>query len=120
DCSIVAAVGDGMKRKPGISGQLFRSLGRNGINVRAIAQGSSERNISVVVKEYDLAKTLNTIHDAFFLSKIKSVNLFLIGVGLIGNKLLELFEQQADLLYDKYNIKLNLCGIANSRHYKVS
>ncbi|HLR25572.1 MAG TPA: bifunctional aspartate kinase/homoserine dehydrogenase I, partial [Fodinibius sp.] len=119
DCSIVAAVGDGMKSTPGISGQLFRALGRNGINVRAIAQGSSERNISVVVKEYDLPKTLNTIHNAFFLSKIKTVNLFLIGIGLIGSKLLELFEQQADLLYEEHNIKLNLCGIANSSYYKM-
>lgn len=119
DCSIVAVVGEGMKHTPGISGRLFRSLGRNGINVRAIAQGSSERNISVVVKEKDLSKTLNTIHDAFFLSKIKSVNLFLIGIGLIGSKLLELFKKQADLLYEKHNIKLKLCGIANSRYFKI-
>src|SRR5699024_9605591 len=119
DCSIVAAVGDGMKSTPGISGQLFRALGRNGINVRAIAQGSSERNISVVVKEYDLPKTLNTIHNAFFLSKIKTVNLFLIGIGLIGSKLLELFEQQADLLHVEHNIKLSLCGIAKSRYYQM-
>jgi aspartokinase/homoserine dehydrogenase 1 len=119
DCSIVAAVGEGMKRTPGISGRLFRSLGRNGINVRAIAQGSSERNISVVVKEKDLSKTLNTIHDAFFLSKIKTVNLFLVGIGLIGTKLLELFQKQADLLYEKHNIKLKLCGIANSRNFNI-
>lgn len=119
DCSIVAAVGDGMKRTPGISGRFFRSLGRNGINVRAIAQGSSERNISVVVKNNDIGKTLNTIHDAFFLSEIKSVNLFLVGIGLIGSKLLELFEKQADLLYQKHNIELKLCGIANSRYYQI-
>lgn len=119
DCSIVAAVGEGMKRTPGISGRFFRSLGRNGINVRAIAQGSSERNISIVVQEKDLAKTLNTIHDAFFLSEIKSVNLFLIGIGLIGSKLLELFDKQAGLLYKKHNIELKLCGIANSRFYKI-
>ncbi|SMO56692.1 bifunctional aspartate kinase/homoserine dehydrogenase I [Fodinibius sediminis] len=119
NCSIVAAVGEGMKRTPGISGRFFRSLGRNGINVRAIAQGSSERNISVVVKNNDLAKTLNTIHDAFFLSEIKSVNLFLIGIGLIGSKLLELFQRQADLLYEKHNIELKLCGIANSRNYMI-
>ncbi|MCW9708911.1 bifunctional aspartate kinase/homoserine dehydrogenase I [Fodinibius salsisoli] len=120
DCSVVAVVGEGMKRTPGISGRLFRSLGRNGINVRAIAQGSSERNISVVVKEKDLSKTLNTIHDAFFLSKLKSVNLFLIGIGLIGSKLLELFEKQTELLFEKHNIKLKLCGIANSRHFKIN
>ncbi|SHE91163.1 aspartate kinase [Fodinibius roseus] len=119
DCSIVAAVGEGMKRTPGISGRFFRSLGRNGINVRAIAQGSSERNISIVVQEDDLAKTLNTIHDAFFLSEIKSVNLFLIGIGLIGSKLLDLFDKQASLLFEKHNIELKLCGIANSRYYKI-
>lgn len=119
NCSIVAAVGEGMKHTPGISGRLFRALGRNGINVRAIAQGSSERNISVVVKKKDLSKTLNTIHDAFFLSKIKSVNLFLVGVGLIGSKVLELFEKQAELLYKEHNIAFNLCGIANSRYYKI-
>lgn len=118
-CSIVAAVGEGMKRTPGISGRFFRSLGRNGINVRAIAQGSSERNISVVVQKEDLAKTLNTIHDAFFLSEIKSVNLFLVGIGLIGSKLLELFEKQAELLFRQHNIELRLCGIANSRYYKI-
>ncbi len=119
NCSIVAAVGEGMKHTTGISGRLFRALGRNGINVRAIAQGSSERNISVVVKKKDLSKTLNTIHDAFFLSKIKSVNLFLVGVGLIGSKVLELFEKQAELLFEEHNIAFNLCGIANSRYYKI-
>lgn len=119
NCSIVAAVGEGMKRTPGIAGRFFRSLGRNGINVRAIAQGSSERNISIVVQEDDLAKTLNTIHDAFFLSEIKSVNLFLIGIGLIGSKLLDLFDKQAGLLFEKHNIELKLCGIANSRYYQI-
>ncbi len=120
DCSIVAVVGDGMDHTPGISGRLFGAMGRNGINIRAIAQGSSERNISMVVKEQDLSKTLNTVHDAFFLSEIKTVNLFLIGIGLIGKKLLDLFEQQAQLLYEEHNIELRLCGIANSKQFKIS
>lgn len=119
DCSIVAVVGEGMKKTPGISGRLFRSLGRNGINVLAIAQGSSERNISVVVKNGDLSKALNTIHDAFFLSKIKTVNLFLAGTGLIGSKLLELVEKQKKLLYNEHNIELRLCGIGNSRYHMI-
>lgn len=119
DCSIVAVVGEAMKQTPGISGRLFRSLGRNGINVRAIAQGSSERNISVVVRNENLSKALNTIHDAFFLSKIKSVNLFLVGTGLIGSKLLELFEKQKELLFEDHNIEMRLCGIANSRYYMI-
>lgn len=120
DCSIVAVVGDGMDHTPGISGRLFGAMGRNGINIRAIAQGSSERNISMVVKEQELSKTLNTVHDAFFLSEIKTVNLFLIGIGLIGKKLLDLFEQQAQLLYEEHNIELRLCGIANSKQFKIS
>lgn len=119
DCSIVAVVGDAMRQTPGISGKLFRALGKNGINVRAIAQGSSERNISVVIQKKDLSKALNTIHDAFFLSKIKTVNLFLVGIGLIGGKLLELLEKQKEMLFEQHNISLRLCGISNSRNYMV-
>lgn len=119
ECSIVAVVGEAMRKTPGISGKLFRALGKNGINVRAIAQGSSERNISVVIQREDLSKALNTIHDAFFLSKIKTVNLFLVGTGLIGSKLLELVEKQKKMLFENHNISLRLCGISNSRYYMV-
>ena len=87
DLSIVAVVGDGMKHSPGTSGRMFAGLGKNGINVMAIAQGSSERNISAVVRQVDIAKALNALHEAFFLSDRKLLNLFLVGTGLIGNAL---------------------------------
>ncbi|MDX1617348.1 MAG: ACT domain-containing protein, partial [Balneolaceae bacterium] len=108
-----------MRKTPGISGRVFQALGRNGINVAAIAQGSSERNISVVVERKNEAKTLNTLHDAFFLSKVKTVNLFLVGVGLIGGTLLELMQRQADKLLDDYFIELKLAGVSNSKHFLI-
>ena len=117
--SIVAIVSDDMRQTPGISGRVFQALGRNGINVAAIAQGSSERNISVVVERKNEAKTLNTLHDAFFLSKVKTVNLFLVGVGLIGGTLLELMQRQADKLLDDYFIELKLAGVSNSKHFLI-
>lgn len=120
ELSIVAIVSDDMRHTPGISGRMFQALGRNGINIVAIAQGSSERNISIVVERKNEAKTLNTLHDAFFLSGVRTVNLFLVGVGLIGGTLLELMEKQAKKLYDEYNIDLKLAGISNSSNYLIS
>jgi bifunctional aspartokinase / homoserine dehydrogenase 1 len=114
DLSIIAVVGDNMRQIPGIAGRVFNALGRNGINIVAIAQGSSERNISFVVSKSDERKTMNTLHDAFFLSGVKSVNLFLVGVGLIGGTLLELLTEQEKSLYDDYQIDINLKGVANS------
>ena len=116
DLSVVAVVGERMKRKTGISGKVFSALGRNGINVVAIAQGSSELNISIVVARRDRGKALQTIHDAFFLAGIRTVNLFLVGTGLIGNTLLaQIARQQADLR-SKHSIAINVAGICNSRY----
>ena len=114
DLSIIAVVGDNMRQIPGIAGRVFNALGRNGINIVAIAQGSSERNISFVVDRENEKKAMNTLHDAFFLAGVKSVNLFLVGVGLIGGALLELLAEQAASLYDEYLIDINLKGVGNS------
>ena len=119
ELSIVAVVSNEMRRKPGISGRVFQALGKNGINVVATAQGSSERNISIVVDRKNETKTLNTLHDAFFLANVKTVNLFLVGVGLIGGKLLKLIQKQMHKLLDDYHLELKLTGISNSRKFLI-
>jgi aspartokinase/homoserine dehydrogenase 1 len=113
--SIIAIVGEKMKNTPGISAILFRALGRNGINVIATAQGSSELNISVVIKNDNLKKALNVIHDGFFLSRYKEINLFIAGTGLVGSSLIKQLNKQAGILYDNHKLKINLIGITNSR-----
>jgi len=113
--SILAVVGERMKRVPGISGKVFHSLGRNGVNVIAIAQGSSELNISAVVSRQDEAKALNAIHEAFFLSGVRSVNLFLMGIGLIGGTLVDQIGRHKHFLADKDKIRINLVGAATSK-----
>lgn len=113
--AIVAVVGDNMRHTPGIAGKLFASLGKNGINVVAIAQGSSEINLSVVIGKEDLAKALNIIHESFFVNDTKDMNVFVVGVGLIGNTLLKQIQKQASYLLKEKNIKLNVVGIANSK-----
>ncbi|MGF1669763.1 MAG: bifunctional aspartate kinase/homoserine dehydrogenase I [Balneolaceae bacterium] len=113
--SIIAIVGDHMRHIPGIAGRVFSALGRNGINIVAIAQGSSERNISFVVAQKDQAKAMNTLHDAFFLAGVKTVNLFLVGVGLIGGTLLQLFQNQVETLYTDHQIDIKLRAVANSK-----
>jgi aspartokinase/homoserine dehydrogenase 1 len=113
--SIIAIVGENMRKTPGISGKIFNSLGRNGINIAAIAQGSSERNISVVISKQDESKALNALHDAFFLSPTKSVNLFLIGPGKVGTTLLNQITRQENYLTKEYGLKLRITGIANSK-----
>lgn len=115
DLSVIAVVSDKMRHTPGIAGKVFSALGHDGINVIAIAQGSSERNISVVVDRNNEVKALNALHDAFFLSGVKTIHLFLVGVGLIGSKLLELIEKQMQTFYDDYWIDLRLTGVANSK-----
>ncbi|MCL2833267.1 MAG: bifunctional aspartate kinase/homoserine dehydrogenase I [Treponema sp.] len=115
DLSIIAVVGARMKKTPGISGKIFHALGRNGISVVAIAQGSSEMNISAVISKQDETKALNAIHEAFFLSGVRSVNLFLLGIGLIGGTLLEQIAKQREILADEYKILINLIGIADSK-----
>lgn len=113
DLSVIAIVGENMKHTPGISGKLFSALGRNGINVAAIAQGSSEYNLSVVIPKPDLAKAMNALHDSFFLSETKTMNLFVIGTGLIGSTLLQQIAQQSAYLEEKKALKVNLVGLAN-------
>ncbi|MDR2136613.1 MAG: bifunctional aspartate kinase/homoserine dehydrogenase I [Treponema sp.] len=113
--SIVAVVGAGMKRSSGISGKVFHALGRNGVNVVAIAQGSSELNISAVVARQDEAKALNAIHEAFFLSTVRSVNLFLLGLGLIGGTLADQITRQKEILAAEHKIRISVAGAANSR-----
>jgi bifunctional aspartokinase / homoserine dehydrogenase 1 len=113
--SIIAIVGERMKNTPGISATLFRALGRNGINVVATAQGSSELNISVVIKHESLKKALNVIHDGFFLSTLKEVNLFIAGTGIVGSTLLKQLQKQQDLLLKNHSLKVNLLGLTNSR-----
>lgn len=113
--SIVAVVGDGMKHHPGTSGRMFSALGKNGVNVVAIAQGSSERNISTVVQQIDVSKSLNALHDAFFLSDKKSVNVFLVGTGLIGHTLVKQIKDQFQQLSDQNKLEVKLIGIANSK-----
>jgi bifunctional aspartokinase / homoserine dehydrogenase 1 len=115
DMSIVAIIGENMARLPGISGKLFNSLGKNGINVTAIAQGSSERNLSIVISRKDISKTLNTIHEVFFLSDIKTLNLFIAGVGLIGGTLIRQIAKNSDYLVKDHKLKINIVGMANSK-----
>ncbi|MBX2956356.1 MAG: bifunctional aspartate kinase/homoserine dehydrogenase I [Cyclobacteriaceae bacterium] len=113
--SIIALVGDGMKHHSGTSGRMFSALGKNGINVVAIAQGSSERNISAVISKHDTAKALSALHDSFFLSNTKTINLFLIGTGLIGKTLLQQIHQQLNKLLTSNNLEIKLVGLTNSR-----
>jgi bifunctional aspartokinase / homoserine dehydrogenase 1 len=115
ELSIVAVVGDGMKHSPGTSGRMFSALGKNGINVIAIAQGSSERNISAVVYQSDVAKALNALHEAFFLSDHKLLNLFLVGTGLIGKTLLEMVHAQFAKLAKENLLEISVEAVANSK-----
>lgn len=110
----VAIVGDNMKRTPGIAGKLFGTLGKNGINVISCAQGASETNISFVIEQNSLRKALNVIHDSFFLSEYQVLNIFLVGIGTVGSKLLEQIKQQQPKLMQKNGLKLKVVGIASS------
>jgi bifunctional aspartokinase / homoserine dehydrogenase 1 len=118
--SIIALVGDRMKNHTGISGKFFSALGRNGVNIRAIAQGSSERNITAVINSTDVKKSTNTIHEVFFEKEIKEVNLFIAGVGNVGAKLLDQIQQQQEYLLQNMHLKVNVVGVANSKKYWVN
>ena len=113
--SIIALVGDSMKNHQGISGKMFRSLGKNNINIRAIAQGASERNISAVIAEKDVEKSLNVLHESFFEGNIKQLNVFITGVGNVGEKLIEQIQQQRSFLKKNLKINLRIIGMSNSR-----
>lgn len=113
----VSIVGEKMKNMPGIAGKLFGTLGKNGISVIAFAQGAKETNISFVVPAQQLSKTMNVLHDSFFLSENKVLNLFICGVGTVGAQLIEQIKQQRDTLLREQHLLLNVVGIANSRGY---
>ncbi len=115
DLAIVAIVGENMRHNPGTSGRMFHSLGKSGVNIYAIAQGSSELNISAVIRESDVAKALNVLHEAFFLSDKRVVNLFLVGTGLIGKELLKMIQAQYSQLSGQNLLEVNVVGIANSK-----
>jgi len=115
DLSIVALVGDNMKSSVGLSGKAFYALGKNGINVRAIAQGSTERNISIVVNQKDVKKALNVLHERFFLSKVKKLHIFIIGVGNVGKTLISQINEQYNYLIEEHKLELKVMGMANSR-----
>ena len=114
--STVAIVGENMRKNAGIIGKLFQTIGRNGINVVACAQGGQETNVSFVVDSQYLRKTLNVIHDSFFLSEYKVLNLFICGIGTVGGSLIEQIASQREKLMKEHGLQLNVVGIANSRH----
>ncbi len=113
--SIVALVGDNMKNHSGISGKMFSALGKNGVNIRAISQGSSERNISVVVSTNDVKKAINVLHEEFFETIYKQVNLFITGVGNVGKRLLAQLKQQHQYIQQQLSLNIRVVGIANSK-----
>ena len=113
--SVLAIVGENMKRTPGMSGRLFAALGRNGINVRAIAQGSSEFNISVIIAKEDLGKALNAVHDAFFAELKKTLHVFNLGTGNIGKTLFRQLAEQHDFLLENNDVEIKVVGVSNSR-----
>ncbi len=115
DLCVVAIIGEQMKNVPGVAGRLFESLGKNGINIIAIAQGSSELNISFVIDKQDESKALNAIHDSFFLSDTKRIHVFMIGVGLIGSTLLKQIEEQKASLKSQNGLEIMIAGLANTK-----
>ncbi|CAM3311648.1 Bifunctional aspartokinase/homoserine dehydrogenase [Flavobacterium longum] len=112
---IVALVGENMKNHQGISGKMFSTLGKNNVNIRAIAQGASERNISVVIAESDVKKALNTLHETFFEDNVKQLNLFVMGVGNVGEKFVEQIHGQRKFLRDQRKINIRMIALSNSR-----
>ena len=113
--AIVALVGEQMKSHPGVSGKMFGALGRNGINIRAIAQGSSEKNISAVIATKDVRKAINVLHEAFFETSYKQLNVFIAGAGNVGSKLIAQIKQQQQFLQEQLNLQVRVVGIANSK-----
>lgn len=120
DLTIVALVGENMKSHPGISGRMFSAMGRNGVNIRAIAQGSSEKNISAVISTKDVKKAINVLHEEFFETTFKQVNLFIIGTGNVGKKLLGQLRQQLEFLQKQMHLQVNVVGLSNSRKMLIN
>ncbi len=115
DLAIIALVGDQMKSHQGLSGKMFSTLGKNNVNIRAIAQGASERNISAVIHKADVKKALNSLHEAFFEENIKQLNLYVMGVGNVGSRLLRQIEKQHSYLRKHHKLNIRVIGISNSR-----
>ncbi len=115
DLAIIALVGDNMKSHQGISGKMFSSLGNNNVNIRAIAQGSTEKNISAVIAKKDVKKALNSLHAAFFENQVRQINLFIAGVGNVGSKLLDQISRQQNFLREKLNIEMRVIALSNSK-----
>ena len=115
ELAIIAVVGESMKNYQGLSGQMFSSLGKNNVNVRAIAQGSSEKNISAVINKKDAKKALNTLHEQFFGERIKQLNLFVTGVGNVGERFLAQLHKQREFLKENLKLNIRVIGISNSR-----
>lgn len=114
--SIIAVIGENMTNSPGVSAKMFKALGKNGINVKAIAQGSSELNITAVIEQVNEAKALNALHEIFFENDVHSVNVFLVGpTGLIGKTLLKQIKNQFDFLQNEKSMQINVTGITNSK-----
>lgn len=113
--SIVALVGESMKNHTGVSGRMFSAMGRNGVNIRAIAQGSSEKNISSVIATKDVRKAINVLHEEFFETTYKQVNLFITGTGNVGAKLLEQLKKQLNFLQEQMHLQVRVIGLSNSR-----
>ena len=115
ELSIIALVGDNMKNHQGLSGKMFSALGKNNVNIRAIAQGASEKNISAVIKKVDAKKALNTLHEQFFGDNIKQLNLFVTGVGNVGNRFLAQLQQQKEYLLTNLKLNIRVIGLSNSK-----
>jgi len=113
--AIIALVGDNMKSHQGLSGKMFSTLGKNNVNIRVIAQGASERNISAIIKAEDVKKALNALHEEFFEENIKQLNLFVMGVGNVGSKFLNQICQQKKYLKEKLKLNIRVIGLSNSR-----
>ena len=113
--ALIALVGDHMKSHQGISGKMFSELGNNNVNIRAIAQGSTEKNISAVINEKDVRKALNSLHAVFFEDQIKQINLFVVGIGNVGSKLIEQIRSQYKYLLENQHLNLRVVAVANSR-----
>lgn len=111
----IAVVGEKMRDHQGISGKVFSSLGANNINIRAIAQGASERNISIIIDKKNVSKAINTLHESFFEAQVKELNLFVTGVGNVGSKLLEQIDNQTDYLIENLRLKIRVIAISNSK-----
>ncbi len=112
---LVAVVGDGMRERSGVAGKIFSLLGENGINIRAIAQGATERNVSFVINQYNVSKALNVLHEGFFLSKYKTIHLFLLGAGNVGATLIQQIATAQKTFFEAGNLDIKICGIANSK-----